>query len=307
MFTASAETYDELQRLVLAKLAGDPDHISRPRGMSVKEVLGAHLELRDPRARLSLSPTRAANYSFAAGEFLWYLRGAEDLKSITYYNPRMAEFSDDGETLNSAYGQRMFGGGQWGRVVAELKRDPDSRRAVMTIFTLADLIKAVGPGTKDVPCTLSLQFFIRDGLLHLHVTMRSNDAVWGLCNDLFSFTLLQETMMLDLRDAGMKALGLGSYTHSAGSLHLYERHFELAKIVASEAPRGAEGARMPPIDRRSDLDALLVDEAALREGALVGAAGYSGGAAWLFDKLLRLRLRKNEALAWPRVGLPAAA
>lgn len=304
MFTATADTYDELQRAVLGKLSADPDHVSRPRGMAVREVLSAHLELKDPRARLSLSPVRAANYSFATGEFLWYLRGAEDLASLTYYNPRMAEFSDDGVTLNSAYGKRLRGTTQWANVVDELLRDPDSRRAVMTILSPEDVARAVTVGTKDVPCTLSLQFFVRAGLLSLHVTMRSNDAVWGLCNDLFSFTLLQETMLLDLRAAGAD-VELGPYYHSAGSLHLYERHFDLAKIVATEPPHGP--GTMPPIRARKDLDHLAADEVALRERKMLSKYGYEGGAAWMFDKLLKLRLKKDDTVAWPRIGPAAAA
>jgi hypothetical protein len=85
--------------------------------------------------------------------------------------------------------------------VAELLKDHDSRRALVLINRANDQIYAVDHGSKDVPCTLSLQFFVRDNKLHLHAHMRSNDVFWGLTYDLFSFTMLQEVMMLELRDS----------------------------------------------------------------------------------------------------------
>jgi len=96
-----------------------------------------------------------------------------------------------------------------------------------------DLVKATLPdGSKDVPCTLSLQLLIRDRRLHMVVNMRSNDVVWGLPHDVFSFTCLQEVLMLELREAGVPVDDLGAYHHHAGSLHVYDTHFDLmAKVT----------------------------------------------------------------------------
>lgn len=301
------DNFDEVQRRLFRRLSTDPDFECAPRGQKIKEALGVTFELTDPRARLTSSVVRNAQYGFAAGEFLWYLRGARDLESIAYYNPRMREFSDDGATMNSAYGYRLRVenrldydtrgvladvGTQWNDVARTIVADHDSRRAVMAIYSPGDLRTATSVGSKDVPCTLALQFFVRERRLHLHVTMRSNDMVWGLANDLFSFTLLQEAMLLDLRhyDA-FSDLELGSYFHTAGSMHLYERHFEMAEKALVEWAKPAEP--MPAIRASEDLDALARDEVSLRTtGALAPDHGtYGGGAAWLLMRLLEHRAK----------------
>jgi thymidylate synthase len=297
-----ASTFDEVQDVLLENLVYSPEHESRPRGQLVREDLCVGFELTNPRARLTSSPARAANYGFAAGEFLWYLRGSRDLESITYYNKRMPAFSDDGKTVNSAYGALVGiaqpqdeATSQWARVVDELCVDPDSRRAVMTVFAPSHLpAVATGASTKDVPCTLSLQFLIRERKLHLHVSMRSNDVVWGLCNDIFSFTLMQEVMLLDLRARGFEDLALGSYHHTAGSMHLYERHFDLAQQILDEDVVAAPP--MPPLTSRASLDALLASERALRRNAYdvyfdIFRAG--SGEAWLLEQLKQHRRRRD--------------
>jgi thymidylate synthase len=101
-------------------------------------------------------------------------------------------------------------------VLEELKNDPDSRRAVMHINQPPDLGRAVGAGSKDVPCTMSLQLLIRDRKLHMHVLMRSNDVVWGMPYDVFSFTCLQEAFLYLLQEQGVPVDGLGCYHHTAG-------------------------------------------------------------------------------------------
>jgi hypothetical protein len=109
----------------------------------------------------------------------------------------------------------------------------------MHINEPADLDKATArpAGSKDVPCTISIQLLIRDRKLHMIVNMRSNDVVWGLPYDVFSFTCLQEAFLYMLQERGVPVDDLGSYHHHAGSLHIYDTHFELAKDVAAEDDR----------------------------------------------------------------------
>jgi thymidylate synthase len=232
-----ADDLETLYRKVVYEVGWHPEHESSPRGMKTRERLSTTLVLTNPRARVIASAARGVDYSFAAAEFLWYWEGREDLEFLTPYNKRIAEFSNDGRTLNSAYGKRIFDrpsrNSQWVKVVDELVMNPDSRRAVLEVFRHEDL----WDGNKDVPCTLSLQFFIRDGLLNLHVVMRSNDVFWGLPYDAFSFTLLQECMLLALRDAGL-SIELGTYTHTVGSLHVYERHFKKVEEILEEGKSG---------------------------------------------------------------------
>lgn len=128
-----------------------------------------------------------------------------------------------------AYGPRAAG--DVGNVVELLKRDPDSRQAVITLF---DSDRDLGrPSVLDVPCTVFLQFFVRsrpfqESRLHMWAVMRSNDAWLGLPYDLGQFILLQSAIAQAL------GIGMGTYTHSAGSLHLYERDWEKAEALKAE-------------------------------------------------------------------------
>lgn len=157
-------------------------------------------------------PGRKASRRFAAGEALWILEGRNDVPSIARYNKRIARYSDDGETFFGAYGPRIHA--QLGYVVNKLAEDPSSRQAVINIW------RENPPYTKDVPCTISLVFMIRQGLLHLHVYMRSSDAWLGVPYDWFNYAMVATQVALRLRACGTQVkLGLCFWTAASG--HLY--------------------------------------------------------------------------------------
>lgn len=278
--------FDGIYDKLVHDLLKNPEFVCSPRGTLIHEKIGTQISLHNPRARLLANEPRATNYGFAVGEFLWYWQGREDLEMMQYYNKRMKSFSKDGKTLNSAYGKRLrashvqlplgyFDGyfgepqTQWEICKRTLNEDADSRRAVLHVNRPNDQRLAVDIGSPDVPCTLSLQFFIRDSKLHLIVTMRSNDVIWGLTYDLFSFTLLQECMLLDLKRTypeRFKDLELGKYIHTAGSMHLYDRHFELAGQIFDW--QGKPARPMEPIKSLTALEQLCELEQSLRLGAI---------------------------------------
>lgn len=186
------------------------------------------MKLGDPRKRILQFKARKLSYRYLLAEFIWYMSGENSIDPIVPYAPFWRQIADDNGTVNSAYGNRIFGKNeiipldQWEWVKNKLFEDKDSRQAIIHINHPHDMMHQ----TKDFPCTLSLQFFIRNDRLDLIVNMRSNDIVLGLTNDLFQFTMLQEIMCLQLRKF-YPDLVLGSYIHNAGSLHVYERHFEM--------------------------------------------------------------------------------
>ncbi|MHB8407799.1 MAG: thymidylate synthase [Acidiferrobacterales bacterium] len=322
------ETFDEVYERLLFKLRGDPEAVCSPRGMKIKECLGMNLVLKNPRARLLTCASRETNYGFAVGEFLWYWQGKQDLETMLYYNKRMKDFSDDGKTLNSAYGYRLKEPlthgeekflkdigvtdgltGQWGTACRTLVKDPDSRRAVLLINQPMDQLVADEQGSRDVPCTLSLQFFIREDRqdhkqkLHLHVHMRSNDVVWGLTYDLFSFTLFQECMLLQLKGwEKFKDLELGNYYHTAGSIHLYERHFELAdKILHDYTFRPDIGLHtekgMEPLGTLDGLKHLCRVEDDIRIGrngpGFLQDEWFGTSMPWMVEQLLKHKEKRD--------------
>jgi len=203
-----------------------------PRQLATLEVLGASLCLTDPRRRfVDLPPVRVLNPAFAAAEAVWILSGSDD-PWIYQYNQRLSGYADHGR-LMGAYGPRLR---RWhdttdqlDQVRAVLTDDPDSRRAVIQLFDpTADF-----RGYKDVPCTLGYRFFLRDGQLHMHTTMRSQDLWLGFCYDIFTATLLQELL------AGWLGADLGEYRHHVDSLHLYARDLPAAERLPPETEPAA--------------------------------------------------------------------
>lgn len=304
--------FDSLLTKLFCALHGQQE--CSPRGMKVKELLAPRLELCDPRCRVITSKAREANYGFSVGEFLWYWRGADDLETMQYYNKRMKNFSTDGVKINSAYGYRLKDmtyryypkhphrtemNSQWENCINELVADNDTRRAVMFIDRPEDHFNKE---SKDVPCTLSFQFLLRDGFLNLHVNMRSNDVVWGLTHDLFSFTLFQECMVLELKERGVPC-ELGTYIHTAGSTHIYERHYEMMDAFISENMRPENissitaNRAMEPIDSLASLDRLLLDEERLRRNEIksIDEEKYIGACKFMAHELnLHRKKRDNE-------------
>jgi hypothetical protein len=113
-------------------------------------------------------------------------------------------------------------------------KDPQSRQAVIQLFSPATDFQ----GYKDVPRTLGYRFFLREGLLHMHTTMRSQDLWRGFCYDIFAATMLQELL------AGWLGTGLGNYRHFADSLHLYASDVPAAQRLHAAAIPGVPMAAL---------------------------------------------------------------
>lgn len=180
------------------------------RGRKTMELLNFVSEVREPWHHCILLPSRRWNPWTALSEGLWILAGRSDIKALLPYNKRIAEWSDDGETLYGAYGPRMFD--QIDNVIARLRNDPGDRRAVLSIWGEQDLTE----DTKDPPCNDMVMFKLRDFKLHMTVCNRSNDIHWGLfAVNLPTFSMLQVYI------AARLGVGVGTQVHLSNSLHVY--------------------------------------------------------------------------------------
>lgn len=127
-------------------------------------------------------PERKLSYQFMAAEAYWILSGDNKVSTIAPYNKHISKFSDDGEVFAGAYGPKIAA--QLHYVTRTLIDDPDSRQAGLTIWE-----RNPSP-SKDIPCTVTIFFTIRDGYLNCHVMMRSSDVWLGLPYDVFNFSML---------------------------------------------------------------------------------------------------------------------
>ena len=205
-----------------------------PRGKRTLE-LPQRTTVVDMNHPLVLSPARRLSYRFAAAEALWIVAGDNHVEPLAKYAPRMREFSDDGVTLAGAYGPRIHD--QFEYVVNALLRDRDTRQAVLTIW------KPCPAPSKDIPCTVAMDFKIRDGRLNCHVFMRSSDAWLGLPYDTFSFSMVAARIACtynQLIGIDGQEVTLGKLHLTAASSHLYAENFDGAEACVAEdvAPRG---------------------------------------------------------------------
>lgn len=163
--------------------------------------------------------------SYLFGEMLWYFNGCHDVDYISKFSSFWKKISDDGITSNSAYGyllQYKWNFNQIDKIVELLQKDPQSRRAVLNLNVPNKKVIE----TKDEPCTIAIQYLIRDGKLHCTVMMRSNDIWFGTPYDWAFFIELQKVV------ADRLGLSYGTYTHFATSLHLYDRDYDKIKAIA---------------------------------------------------------------------------
>jgi thymidylate synthase len=257
------DSLDAILIQLYGQLSKSPNRNKGTRGDTV-EFLGVSLRLSAPRARISRSENRGKPFS-ALGELLWYLAGSDKLDFIQPYVGEYKKDADDG-VLYGAYGPRLFAMrgnvDQLQSVAALLKDKPGSRRAVVQLFNAEDIASE----HKEIPCTTTLQFHRRDGQLHLSVTLRSNDAYWGLPHDVFCFTMIQEMMA---RRLGVE---LGEYYQYVGSMHVYVDHLD--KIGEYLAEGHQKPAAMPPMpvgDPFTLVQELLRTEDRIRHGEVVVA------------------------------------
>lgn len=193
-----------------------------PRGQLTKEVRGFTLRLADPTDSLLNSKVRPQfSPGIAAAEAAQLIGGVSDPALMVRIAPSFANFQNGGAFLG-AYGPRIRT--QLPQLINVLKKDESSRQALLQIWRPQDDLWA--DGAKDIPCTTSLQFLIRNSKLNLHTYMRSNDVWWGLSYDAFQFTQLQQTV------ANVLSIEVGEYVHTAGSMHIYERDFAKIDSIA---------------------------------------------------------------------------
>jgi hypothetical protein len=169
-----------------------------------------------PCERVLFNKKRDANPFFHLMESLWMLAGRNDVDWIQNYNSKFGQFSDDGTTFNAAYGYRwrkQFNRDQLVELVQMLKRDPNTRRAVVSMWDPYADFNAEG---KDFPCNLNIAFRIRNGKLTMTVFNRSNDIIWGAYGaNAVHMSILQEFI------ASALELPVGEYTQVSNDYHAY--------------------------------------------------------------------------------------
>jgi thymidylate synthase len=269
----TADSLDGALHKLYSALAKDGQkHTGGTRG-DTRELLSVTLHIAKPRARISISENRGKPFS-ALGELLWYLSGSDTLEFIEPYVHRYTKDAVEG-ILEGAYGPRLLalrdGINQFDSIHQLLTDKPGSRRAVIQLFNAEDITTR----HKEIPCTTTMQFHLRHGLLHMSVTLRSNDAYFGLPHDVFCFTMIQEMMA---RRLGVE---MGEYHQYVGSMHVYEDKLDEMNAYVIE---GFQQTReMPPMPSGNPFEMVgrfLEIESRLRAGEEIVAADEIDDPYW---------------------------
>lgn len=197
-----------------------------PRGLPIVEITDCTFTIENLTNVLPVQVGRNLNLKIAAIEALQLIAGWPMPELVLAASPMFENFTEPDGSFHGAYGARI--GRQTQEVITKLRRDRHTRQAVITLW---DPTKDNDLGRRDYPCTVALGFRIRRELLDLSVLMRSNDVWLGTAYDVFQFTQLQWSIAHEM------GLGVGSYSHTAWSLHVYERDMpKLALLHKPEAP-----------------------------------------------------------------------
>lgn len=209
------------------------------RGIETLEVPGpVSTVYRTPMRRVLFDEVRDANPFFHFMESLWILGGGKTVHLPKLFLNGITQFSDDGEEFHGAYGERLR---RWPdnrcvpedqilRVIELLRKKPDTRQAVLSIWNPS---KDLGAYTKDVPCNDMIMFSARGGFLHMTVCNRSNDAIWGAYGaNAVQFSMLHEVI------AVASGLEVGYYVQQSNSFHIYPDNPFWLQYLAGNATRG---------------------------------------------------------------------
>jgi len=213
--------YHDLLRLVLEKGAPRQDRT----GTGTLSVFGAQARF-DLRERFPLLTTKKLHLKSIIHELLWFLRGDTNVRSLNEKGVTIwDEWADENGELGPVYGAQWIRwrgadgavSNQIDDVIAEIKRNPESRRLIVNAWNVAEIDAMALP-----PCHVLFQFYVRDGELSCQLYQRSADLFLGVPFNIASYALL--TMMV----AQVCDLRPGEFIHAFGDLHLYQNHLEQA-------------------------------------------------------------------------------
>ena len=222
--------YHDLLRLVLENGVARTDRT----GVGTISIFGAQARF-DLREKFPLLTTKKLHLKSIIYELLWFLRGETNVHYLKEHGVTIwDEWADENGDLGRVYGAqwRDWRGSDGRRidqidnVIAQIRRNPESRRLIVSAWNPAEIEQMALP-----PCHVLFQFYVNDGELSCQLYQRSADLFLGVPFNIASYSLL--TMMV----AQVCDLAPGDFVHTFGDLHLYQNHLEQAREQLSRACR----------------------------------------------------------------------
>jgi thymidylate synthase len=236
------QIYHELLRRLLDEGVRKDDRT----GTGTLSVFGHQMRF-DLSQGFPLVTTKRLHLKSIVHELLWFLKGDTNIRylrenGVTIWD----EWADENGDLGPVYGRQWRswpkpdGGSvdqiRW--VLDEIRRNPDSRRLVVSAWNPAELDQMA-----LAPCHCLFQFYVADGRMSCQLYQRSADVFLGVPFNIASYALLTHMM------AQATGLQPGDFVHSFGDAHLYLNHFEQARLQLTREPRALPQLRLNPAIR----------------------------------------------------------
>jgi thymidylate synthase len=212
-------------------------------GTGTRSIFGHQMRF-DLSQGFPLLTTKKLHVRSIVHELLWFLSGDTNVRYLNEHGVRIwDEWADESGELGPVYGRqwRSWSGpngeriDQISEVIERIRRDPDSRRHVVSAWNVADVELMALP-----PCHVLFQFWVGDGKLSCQLYQRSADVFLGVPFNIASYALL--LMMV----AQVCELEAGELVHTFGDAHLYLNHLEQARLQLVREPRALPRMKLNP-------------------------------------------------------------
>ena len=227
-------------------------------GTGTRSVFGWQMRF-DLREGFPLVTTKKLHLKSIVHELIWFLRGDTNIAYLKEHGVSIwDEWADANGDLGPVYGEqwrawrtadgRTVDQIRW--VVEEIRRNPDSRRLIVSAWNVGEL-----PKMALMPCHTMFQFYVAEGRLSCQLYQRSGDIFLGVPFNIASYALLTHMV------AQVCGLGVGDFVHTLGDAHLYSNHVEQARLQLTRDPRPLPTLRLNP-DVRT-LEAFRFEDVAI--------------------------------------------
>jgi thymidylate synthase len=212
-------------------------------GTGVRSLFGRQIRF-DLAQGFPLVTTKRLHVKSIVHELLWFLKGDTNVRYLQENGVGIwDEWADENGDLGPVYGKqwRSWEGAdgrtydQIAWVLAEIRRNPESRRLIVSAWNVPDIERMKLP-----PCHCLFQFYVAEGRLSCQLYQRSADLFLGVPFNIASYALLTH---LIARECGLEA---GDFVHTFGDAHLYVNHEEQARLQLSRTPRALPKLELAP-------------------------------------------------------------
>jgi thymidylate synthase len=233
------QAYHDLLAHVMANGAIKTDRT----GTGTRSVFGAQMRF-DLSAGFPLVTTKKVHWKSVVHELLWFLKGETNIAYLKEHKVGIwDEWADADGELGPVYGKQWRSWAapdgtvidQISDVIAQIRKNPDSRRLIVSAWNVADL-----PQMALMPCHALFQFYVADGKLSCQLYQRSADLFLGVPFNIASYALL--TQMI----AHACDLGLGDFVWTGGDCHIYSNHVDHVNEQLSREHRALPTVRLNP-------------------------------------------------------------